>query len=177
MTYKSHNTLIQKFCLRVHQLACEVDPQRQQSPVLIFDRGFARAEHVIGFLKAKAILFVMRVPRNVCVLTQAGWQPLDEVSPGFHADILYQQTHQLHCQLFAIRDADFKDPMYLISNLHRGQQIHHCYKRRMRIEHGFRDIKSTFGFGKLVLKKPEKHRIQLLFLIAISRLWIVFSRL
>ena len=109
----------------------------------------------------------MRVPRNVSVLTKAGWSPLDAVSEGFHADSLYQQTHQIHCHLFAIRDTDFKDPMYLISNLHTGKQIHHCYKRRMQIEHGFRDIKSTFGFGKLVLKKTQKHRIDLLFLMAI----------
>lgn len=37
----------------------------------------------------------------------------------------------------------------------------------MQIEHGFRDIKSIFGFGKLALKKTEKHRIALLFLMAI----------
>ena len=175
MTYKSHNTLIQEFCLRTYHLACEVSPQPQQRPLLVFDRGFARAEHVIKFLKENDIPFVMRVPRNVCVLTQtSGWNTLDAVSEGFHADILYQQTHQIHCQLFVVRDADFKDPMYLISNLHTGRQIHHCYKRRMRIEHGFRDIKSTFGFGKLVIKKNEKHRIQLLFLIAILTYGLCF---
>jgi len=168
MTYESHNQLIQDFCLRTYQLACDVYPDRQQKPVLIFDRGFARAEHVISFLKQHDIAFVMRVPRNVSVLTQAcGWSDLDAVCEGCHPDILYQQTHQIHCHLFAIRDTDFKDPMYLISNLHTGKQIHHCYKRRMQIEHGFRDIKSTFGFGKLVLKKAEKHRIDLLFLMAI----------
>ena len=175
MTHKSHNTLIQEFCLRTHQLACEVYPQRQQQPLLVFHRGFARAEHVIKFLKENDIGFLMRVPRNVCVLTQiSGWTDLDAVSEGFHADILYQQTHQIHCQLFIVRDADFKDPMYLISNLHTGKQIHHCYKRRMRIEHGFRDIKSTFGFGKLVVKKNEKHRIQLLLLMAILAYGLCF---
>ena len=57
--------------------------------------------------------------------------------------------------------------MCLISTLHKAHAIEQTYKRRMQIEHGFRDIKSTFGFGKLVLKKTEKHRIDLLFLIAI----------
>jgi hypothetical protein len=167
MTYKSHNQLIQDFCVRIHELASEVYPHRQQKPVLVFDRGFARAKYVIEFLKEKDIPFVMRVCRNVSVLAEGNWQTLDDLSVGSHPNILYQQTHEIHCHLFVVRDAAFQDPMYLISNLHTGKQIHQCYKRRMRIEHAFRDIKSTFGFGKLVLKKIEKHRIELLFLIAI----------
>ena len=174
MTHKSHNKLVQKFCLRTHQLASEVYPHPAQQPILVFDRGFSRAKYVIAFFKTHDIAFVMRVPRNVCVLTQAGWRNLDAVSAGFHPDILYQQTHQLHCHLYVVRDASFYDPMYLISNLQTGQQIQHCYKRRMRIEHGFRDIKSTFGFGELVLKKTEKHRMELLFLIAILAYGLCF---
>ena len=108
MPYKSHNALIQDFCLRTHQLACEVYPDRQQKPVLIFDRGFARTEYVNGFLKKHNIACVMRVPRNVSVLTQAGWSHLDAVSDGCHADSLYQQPQQLHCHLLVIRDTDFK---------------------------------------------------------------------
>ena len=56
--------------------------------------------------------------------------------------------------------------MYLISNLVCGHQLYHIYKRRMQIEHGFRDIKSCFGFGKLVLKKPTYPRVCLLWLLA-----------
>ena len=36
----------------------------------------------------------------------------------------------------------------------------------MQIEHGFRDIKTRFGFRHIVLKKPEKARIALLWFIA-----------
>ena len=166
MTYKSHNQLIQRFCLRIHELASEVYPHRRQKPVLVFDRGFARAKYVIQFLKEKDIPFVMRVPRNVSVLTQAGWKTLDDLPTGFHADLLYQKTHQIHLRIF-VHDPNFDDPMYLISNQHKAHAIHHAYKRRMQIEHAFRDIKSTFGFRKLVLKKTEKHRIALFWLIAI----------
>ncbi|MDE0087620.1 MAG: hypothetical protein OXU23_17995 [Candidatus Poribacteria bacterium] len=52
------------------------------------------------------------------------------------------------------------------SNLICGHQLYHIYKRRMQIEHGFRDIKSCFGFGKLVLKKPTYSRGCLLWLLA-----------
>ena len=81
--------------------------------------------------------------------------------------MLYQKTHHIPVSLYVQRDTTFDDPMCLISNLHKAHAIQQTYKRRMQIEHGFRDIKSTFGFGKLVLKKMEKHRIALLFLIAI----------
>ena len=153
ITYKSHNQRIQHFCLRTHQLASEVYPHRQQKPVLVFDRGFARAKYVIAFLKEKDSPFVMRVPRNVSVLTQGGWKTLDDRPTGFHTDLLYHKTHQIHLRIFVHRDPNYDDSMYLISNRHKGRAIHHCYKRRMQIEHAFRDIKSTFGFGKLVLKK------------------------
>ena len=59
-----------------------------------------------------------------------------------------------------------KDPMYLISNGVCGHQLYQCYKRRMQIEHGFRDIKSRFGFGQLVLKKPTRQRVAILWLLA-----------
>ena len=55
--------------------------------------------------------------------------------------------------------------MYLTSNLITGQQIHPYYKRSLQIEHGFRDIKSGFGFGKLSLKRPTN--------AGINRLWLL----
>ena len=52
--------------------------------------------------------------------------------------------------------------------------LHTYYKRRMQIEHGFRDIKSCFNFKDLVLKKAEKPRIELLFLIAVLAYGLLF---
>ena len=60
MKCKSHNEIIQRFCLTVYQQTKAVLCQSCE-PVLIFDRGFARARYVIKFLKAKSIPFVMRV--------------------------------------------------------------------------------------------------------------------
>ena len=53
--YKSHNEIIQYFCEFVYQKALEGMSNQNQRPVLIFDRGFARAEHVIDFLKQRHI--------------------------------------------------------------------------------------------------------------------------
>ena len=122
--YKSHNEIIQYSCEFVYQ-------------------------------KARDILFVMRVPRHVGITLDASLKKLDDLEDSWYPHILYQTQEQIPVQLYIIRDEEtFKDPMYLISNRLSGHQIHHRYKRRMQIEHGFRDIKSCFGFGKLVLKKP-----------------------
>lgn len=172
--YKSHNEIIQYFCEFVHQEALGVMSKHHQSPVLVFDRGFARARHVIKFLKAREIEFVMRVPRHVGITLAGSQKKLDDLENGWYPHILYQAHEQIPVQLYIIRDAAFKDPMYLISNRLSGHQIHHCYKRRMQIEHGFRDIKSCFGFGELVLKKPTQARLEVLWLVACLAYGLLF---
>ena len=164
--YKSHNEIIQYFCGYVYREALGVVSAQSQRPVLVFDRGFARAQHVIKFLKARDIAFVMRVPRHVGITLDGSLKKLDDLEAGWYPHILYQTHQRIPLQLYIIRDEAFKDPMYLISNRLSGHQIHHCYKRRMQIEHGFRDIKACFGFGELVLKKPTQTRLEVLSLAA-----------
>ena len=172
--YKSHNEIIQYFCEYVYQMALGVVSKQNQRPVLVFDRGFARARYVIKFLKDRDIPFVMRVPRQVGITLKGRLKKLDDLEKGWYPHILYQAQEQLPVRLYILRDAAFKDPMYLISNRLRGHQIHHCYKRRMQIEHGFRDIKSCFGFGKLVLKKPTQARLDVLWLCACLAYGLLF---
>ena len=166
MTYKSHNTIIQKFCLKVNALTRSVLGTEKQKPLFIFDRGFARAKHVIDFLKTKDIAFVMRPCRNVGITHQGNTKKLDDMDTGGYSNVLYHQKHRIPLNLYIYRDEAFKEPMYLISNVYENAEIHDAYKRRSQIEQGFRDIKTRFGFGNIVLKKPEKARIQLLWFIA-----------
>lgn len=176
--YKSHNELIQYFCKFVYQEALAV-MSKQQRPVLVFDRGFARARFVIKFLKDRHIAFVMRVPRHVGITLNGSLKKLDALEQGWYERILYQAHEQIPLSLYILRDAAFKDPMYLISNRLRGHQVYHCYKRRMQIEHGFRDIKSCLGFGKLVLKKPTQARLDVLWLcvcLAYGLLFISYEK-
>ena len=172
--YKSHNEIIQYFCEYVYQEALGVVSKRDQRPVLVFDRGFARARYVIKFLKERDIALVMRVPRHVGITLDGSLKKLDDLEDGWYPHILYQTHEQIPLQLYIIRDEAFKDPMYLISNRLSGHQIHHCYKRRMQIEHGFRDIKSCFGFGKLVLKNPTQTRVDVLWLCACLSYGLLF---
>ena len=172
--YKSHNEIIQYFCEYVYQTALGVVSKPHQRPVLVFDRGFARAQHVIKFLKDRDIPLVMRVPRHVGISLDGSLKKLDDLESGWYQHILYQAHQQIPLQLYIIRDETFKDAMYLISNRLSGHQIYHCYKRRMQIEHGFRDIKSCFGFGKLILKKPTQTRLDVLWLSACLAYGLLF---
>ncbi|MDE0398370.1 MAG: hypothetical protein OXL96_11250 [Candidatus Poribacteria bacterium] len=129
--YKSHNEIIEYFCAYVSQEASQVTRQR---PVLVFDPGFARARYVIKFLKARDIPFVMRGPRHVGITLDGSVKKLDDLAVGGYPHILYQLHEQIPVQLYILRDAAFKDPMYLISNRLSGHQIHHYYKRRMQTD-------------------------------------------
>ena len=173
-TYKSHNEIIQNFCVALHQQILQAIGGKSVEPVYVFDRGFARARYVIKFLEDKGIRLVMRVPRNVGVRINGSLRKLDALAEGAYADILYQTTEALRLNLYVVRDAAHDDPMYLISNRIKGNQIHTAYKRRMQMEHGFRDIKSCFNFKDLVLKKTEKNRIALLFLSAVFAYGLLF---
>ncbi len=164
--YKSHNEIVQRFCLKLYELAVSSAPQAGRlEPILVFDRGFARAQYVIKFLKDREIPFILRVCRTVGIRYQGSEKKLDDFENKFHASVLYHKRHQIPVELY-VRRNNPKDPMYLISNGVCGHQLYQCYKRRMQIEHGFRDIKSRFGFGQLVLKKPTRQRVAILWLLA-----------
>lgn len=174
MTYKSHNEIVQRFCLTVYHQAQKA-LRHGCEPTLIFDRGFARGRYVIKFLKTKQIPFVMRVCRNVRITVWGQVKPIEQVkASGFYPRIVYHSTQQIQINLYVVRDARFTEPMYLISSQLTGCQIHQCYKRRMQIEHGFRDIKTTFGFRNLRLNKPTKPRINLFWLLACLTYGLLF---
>ena len=174
MTYKSHNEIIQRFCVTVYQKTRAALPNTYK-PTLVFDRGFARGCYVIKFLKTEQIPFIMRVCRNVHVTVWGHVKTVEQVKgTGFYPQILYHSTERIRLNLYVVREARFAEPMYLISSHLTGNQIYRCYKRRMQIEHGFRDIKTGFGFGKLILKKPTKARVSLLWLLACLSYGVLF---
>ena len=128
---------------------------------------------MIKVLKAQGIPFVMRVRRNVRITVWGQVKTIEQLqATGFYPQMLYHPTEQIRLNLYVIRDTRFCEPMYLIASHLTGSQIHRCYKHRMQIEHGFRDIKT--GFGSLILKKPTKARINLLWLLACLSYGLLF---
>ena len=49
-------------------------------------------------------------------------------------------------------DEDRDDPVFLVPDM--DDMIDLIHRKRTQIEEGFRDLKSLFGFGNLVLTKP-----------------------
>ena len=73
----SHNTLVQKFCWRVNKIATQALPKRSK-PVLIFDRGFARGQHLMQWFMRRKIRFV--------ILDRLDWFAKD-VMPAFRNEV------------------------------------------------------------------------------------------
>ena len=153
-TYQGHNDLVQQFCCDVHSRVVKVLGDSRE-PVLVFDRGFARARAILKFFEGQGICYLMRVPRNVGVRIAGNKQCLEEVANGFYPQVLYHYTEQVPVALYVGGQHTKKDPLYLISNRLQGNPLRTCYKRRTQIEHGFRDLKTNFGFKALVLRKNE----------------------
>ena len=114
LRYKSHNKLVQDFCQGVYNRALTLAPQK---PMLIFDRGFARAKYIIKFLKEKEIPFVMRICQNVGITHNQTHKKLHQLPQGSYPSIGYHSTYQIPLALYVIRNAAYKEPMYLISCL------------------------------------------------------------
>ena len=59
----------------------------------------------------------MRVPKNVGVEIEGVSKTLNQITETrFSPSIIYHRTERLSLRLYAIIDADYDDPMYLISN-------------------------------------------------------------
>ena len=92
MKYKSHNQIIESFCSTVYRLTSVALPKGCQ-PVLVFDRGFARARYVIKYFNEFQIPFLMRVPKNVGVEIEGVSKTLNQITETrFSPSIIYHRT-------------------------------------------------------------------------------------
>lgn len=165
MKYKSHNEIIELFSKRVHHKAAKALP-KQKRPILVFDRGFDRARWVIKPLIDNGIWFLIRACENTGLMTEGQKTTLRKLPAcGAYRNILYQHTEKIRLNLYVVHDESFDDPMYVISNCYQGLDIYLGYRRRMQIEQGFRDMKTTFGFKALTFKKLEQSRLEILWLM------------
>ena len=113
-------------------------------PVLVFDRGFARAQYVMKFFLDAGINFVMRVPQQTHVKIKGETKCLKTLeTPGDFPDILYQQKLELPLHLYVCRSRGREGELILVSSL-TGTRENRC------IEQGFRDI--GLGFGEVIIQ-------------------------
>jgi hypothetical protein len=149
MKLKSHNVLVKKFVRRLMKV-CTIEVKKRRL-VLVFDRGFARVSLMKWFIERK-IRFLCRVPKNVGIVIEGKLRRLYQLrQSGSYSHVLYHLTEQIRLHLYAVILDTESDPMFIVSNWCQGLCIYQGYRRRMQIEPGFRDSKSGFGFGTLVL--------------------------
>ena len=174
--YPSHNVLVQEFCCQFI-VQFETALPNVCKPVLVFDRGFARARYLMKPLMEMGIEFVIRVCKNTCFYDKGQRIKLETLKDTTaYPNIFYHGTEKLKLNLFVFRDADHKEPLYLVSNSLKNAELYLTYKKRMQIEECFRDIKTLFGFRHLRLKRQELRRIALLWFIVCVSYGISFLR-
>ncbi len=169
MVYRSHNALVQEFCCEFIKHFENALPNVRR-PILVFDRGFARAKYLMKPFMEAGIEFVIRVCPRTCFYHNSQRIKLETLQKiGAYPGISYHSTEKLKLNLYVFKDARHKEPLYLVSNSLRNTQLYLTYKRRMQIEECFRDIKTLFGFRQLRLKRQELPRVALLwFLVCVS---------
>jgi len=158
-------------------------------PIFVADRGFCRASYFKALARA-GLRFVVRIRRDVHLINEHGRGPVSNrrVRRGHTRDIpeaKYGENARfdVRCVLTFGRGEGKnmpRSPWYLVTNIPpeilRAITIVEIYKRRMRIEHNFRDHKSLrFGFQlrAVHLTKPERYD-RLLAIAAIAMLLLVF---
>ena len=137
--------------------------------ILVADRGFGRATF-IQFLKAKNILFVVRVKSKV-------W-----IKVGRKTDILLKRLYLKPKTRYWFKNITFRedgivaginmaavvvlpkdpfkdpDPWFLVTNLRKAQTTINAYTKRFQIEEWFRDLKHELGIANLQTKNLKRVR-------------------
>ncbi len=159
----SQNRIEEQFC---GQLLDRVPVE--WDPVLVADRGFGRAD-LIGWLQRRRASFVLRVAADVHVrhAAYAGLLrdlPLKRGQRRWLGGVVYRQDGVVRVNLLAFWGRDHDEPWLLVTDLTDPKEVETLYRRRMRIEHSFRDwkhhlrcrlplgrmVQSARRFGRLV---------------------------
>jgi hypothetical protein len=85
-------------------------------------------------------------------------------------------THKAYGPVHAILwwEKEYKEPIYLVTNIESAQEACNCYKKRFRIETFFSDQKSRgFNLNKSHLSDP-KRLSRLMIAACLAYIWIVF---
>ena len=151
MIQKSQNILEHALILAV--MSCFPVERR---PLLIMDRGYARAALLLKLLR-EGIPFLVRAKKNVLVYYQGkaralGRFPVKTSQIQCYA-VLYHSKQKVPLNLMIFRGQGYKETWYLLipRNIPLSpQEVVDLYARRMSIEQGFGDWKTHLGVRGLV---------------------------
>jgi hypothetical protein len=136
-------------------------------PVIIADREFARAS-LFRFLKTLNSHFVIRIDAETWVLHPQYTGPLGSIgirSGGrriWLSGALYGKEEQEPINLLAVWEVGQKEPWLIATDLDDPKLVERLYRKRMKIEHGFRDWKHHLRLKGTPKVKSAKHLNRLL---------------
>jgi hypothetical protein len=138
-------------------------------PVFILDRGYADIKLIRYFTEELHAHFIIRAPGNVCVWLPGYAGRLSKLGrTGQWEAISYHRTKptRLNLAVFWGKDHYGKEELvYLVTDLP-ADEAQERYRLRMRIEEGFRDLKTTLGLKHLRPRKDVELRVRHLLLVA-----------
>jgi hypothetical protein len=162
---KSQNIL--EHALIVAVMSCFPPPTR---PLLILDRGYARAALILALLK-EGIPFLVRAKSNVLVYLCGQPQALArfrvKLGKPQRYHILYQSQKKVPLDLIIFRGKGYQQTWYLLVPRNfpsTTEEIVALYAKRMSIEQGFRDWKTHLGVRGLIFRSidPAPHLTRML---------------
>lgn len=135
--------------------------------VIVADREFASAAF-FRFLKEAKSSFVIRMDAETWVLHAKYSGALSElgIKRGGRRIWLegarYGKEEKEPVNVLAVWDADQEQPWFLVSDLADPRQVERLYRKRMKIEHGFRDWKHHLRLKGILRLRLVKHLERLL---------------
>jgi hypothetical protein len=173
MIQKSQNILEHGLILAV--MSCFPAESR---PLLIMDRGYARAALLLKLLR-EGIPFLVRAKRNVLVYYQGKSRALGRFSVKTGKiqcyPIRYHSKQKIPLNLIIFRGKGYQETWYLLIPKDiplSPKEVVDLYARRMSIEQGFRDWKTHLGVRGLVFycDNPAPRLTRLLLAFSLSYL-------
>ena len=150
----------------------------ESRPLLIMDRGYARAALLMKLLQ-EGIPFLVRAKKNVLVYYQGKARALGrfpvQIGQIRCYSVLYHSKQKIPLNLIIFRGKGYKDTWYLLIPQDiplSPKEVVHLYARRMSIEQGFRDWKTHLGVRGLVFycENPAPRLTRLLLAFSLSYL-------
>lgn len=125
--------------------------------VLIMDREFSYLEF-FDYLQENGIRFIIRLNIGVkpTITDKRGNKVNIDVGRGekkVYKDVYYKG--KIRGNIVCIWDKRFAKPLVIFTNIEDREEVVEIYKKRMKIEESFRDLKSIFNMEGVMNKKME----------------------
>ncbi len=130
--------------------------------LIVADREFANADF-FRFLKARSSSFVIRVDAETWLLHPQYTGPMGGMGlkPGARRiwlpGALYGKEEREPINLLALWEVGYKEPWFIASDLADPKLVERLYRKRMKIEQGYRDWKHHLRLKGTVKVKTAQH--------------------